>query len=381
MEKYKEFYKESMRFEHAVLYKFNPIKVPIPFWDSTGGPFDKVPLDTWLVLYDENGICGQAPCSEYMRELILPLILTGETKTYEQWYQKVYWAIRNNGFCGESAVELGRLDLAFHDIMAKRKNLPLHKFLGAKRDWTNVYASGCGTHLTEQQMVSEVQHFIKEGYTTVKMKIATDFGTNIDRDIERVRIVRELIGPDCKLALDANQLWNAAEAYDFAKRVEQYDIAWFEEPVHSYDFEELEKLTQISPIPIAMGESPRCAKVMYAYVKAGVRQLQPIPSNLSGVQEWLQAKDLAEKYNLELTSGGFSHITASYLATSAEENMVEYLAPIMRTFYDIMELRPEERDGKFYLPSEPGISVSPDFRMLKRTGSLAAIEYLRKGYK
>lgn len=376
MDTYKGSYAESMRFEHAVLYNFNPIKVPIPFWDSTGGPFDKAPLDAWLVLYDENGICGQAPCSKNMKDLILPLILTGETKTYEQWYQKVYWAIRNNGFSGEAAVEVGRLDLALHDIMAKRKGLPLHKFLGAKRDWVNVYASGCGTHLSEQQMVKEVQQFIKEGYTTFKMKIATDFGADLNRDIERVRIVRELIGPDSKLALDANQLWNAKEAYEFAKRVEKYNIAWFEEPVHSYDFEELEKLTSMSPIPIAMGESPRCAKVMYAYVKAGVKQLQPIPSNLGGVQEWMQAKALAKKYNLELTSGGFSHITASYIATADEEDMVEYLAPIMRTFYDIMDLRPEEKGGKFYLPSEPGISVSPDIHLLIKMGCIAAIEYL-----
>ncbi len=212
MDIYNQAYEENIRFERAVFYKFKPIKIPIPFWDSTGGPFDKVPLDAWLELYDENGICGQAPCSQNMKDIIIPLIMTGETKTYEQWYQKVYWAIRNNGFSGEAAVEVGRFDLALHDIMAKRKGLPLHKFLGAKRDWVKVYASGCGTHLTGQQMVTEVEQFIKEGYTTFKMKVATDFGANLDRDIERVRIVRELIGPQGKLAIDANQLWNAKEA-------------------------------------------------------------------------------------------------------------------------------------------------------------------------
>ncbi len=375
MDTYKQAYEENIRFERAVLYKLKPIKIPIPFWDSTGGPFDKVPLDAWLELYDENGICGQAPCSGSMKDIIIPLIMTGETKTYEQWYQKVYWAIRNNGFSGEAAVEVGRFDLALHDIMAKRKGLPLHKFLGAKRDWVNVYASGCGTHSTGQQMVTEVQQFIKEGYTTFKMKVATDFGANLDRDIERVRVVRELIGSQGNLAIDANQLWNAREAYEFARRVEKYNIAWLEEPVHSYDFEELEKLTEISPIPIAMGESPRCGKVMYAYIKAGVKQLQPIPSNLSGVRDWMLVKNQAKKFNLELTSGGFSHITASFIATADEEDMVEYLVPLMRTFYDIMELRPKEKDGKFYLPSEPGICVSPDFKLLKKMGYIEDIEF------
>ena len=91
-----------------------------------------------------------------MERVILPLIMTGQTKTYEEWYQRVYWAIRNRGFSGESAVEMGRLDLALHDILAKRVGQPLHRFLGATRDWVNVYASGMGTGLTWEQMVAEL---------------------------------------------------------------------------------------------------------------------------------------------------------------------------------------------------------------------------------
>lgn len=377
MEVYKKNIEETdvIQFKKAVLYKFNPIKVPIPFWDSTGGPFETVPMGYWLVLYDQHGIAGQAPCSEITRKLFLPILFSGEARTYEEWYQLLYWKYRNNGFCGETAVELGRIDLAFHDIMSKRKGLPLHKFFGATRDWVNVYASGCSTHLTETQMVNEVEQFIEEGYTTFKMKIATDFGTNLDRDVERVKIVRSLIGKDCRLALDANQLWKAQEAYEFIKRVEEYNIAWYEEPVNSYDFEELEKLTQMSPVPISMGESPRCGKIMYAYIKAGVKHLQPIPTNQSGAREWFYTQELAKRYGTEFTAGGMSHITASFIATGAEEDMVEYLAPINRGMYDLMELRPEEKNGKFYLPSEPGISVSPDFKLMEKSGLIDCVEY------
>jgi len=374
MENYKESYKKKVRFTRAELYDFYPIKVPKVFYDSTGGPFETCALDSWLVLYNHNGTIGQCPCSGRMKTL-LNAIITGETKTYEEWYRMLYWQIRNCGFSGETALELGRLDLAFHDMLAKEAGLPLHRFFGAERDWANVYASGCGTNLTIQEMEKEVQSFIDAGYTTFKMKIASNFGTKIEWDLERVRIVRSMIGENARLAIDANQLWKADEALEFAKKVEKYDIAWYEEPVQSYDMTELEKLAKVCPIPIAMGESPRCYYPMESYARAGVYQLQPVPTNLSSVDDWMKTRKLARDNGLELTSGGFSHLAASFIASGPEEDMVEYLIPTVKPVYDLMELRPEEKDGKFYLPTEPGISMWPDVKKLEQSGVISTKTY------
>ena len=102
MELYKEAYKKQVRFIRAELYTFHPLRLPKEFYDSTGGPFDTVPVEAWLVLYNQNGTAGQCPCSERMKSF-LELIINGETKTYEQWYNTLYWKIRNCGFSGESA--------------------------------------------------------------------------------------------------------------------------------------------------------------------------------------------------------------------------------------------------------------------------------------
>lgn len=374
MEAYEKSYDEKVRFLRAELYECKGMKLPKEFYDSTGGPFNMVPFGSWLMLYNQNGTMGQCPCSERMKRLVKQVV-NGETKTYREWYEMLHWNIRNDGFSGEMALELGRLDHVFYDMMAKEAGLPLHKFLGATRDWVEVYASGCGTNLTFEEMEKEVASFIDAGYTTFKMKIATDFGTKLDRDIERVKIVRDMIGPKAKLALDANQLWKADEALDFAKRVEQFDIAWFEEPVHSYDMLELEKLAKVSPIPLAMGESPRCYYPLESYVKAGVAQLQPIPSNLSSVEEWLRARKLAYDHNLEFTSGGYSHMTAAFIASGREEDMVEYLIPVMQPMCEFMEVCPEEKDGKFYLPDVPGHCLVPDIKKLEQYNLFVSKEY------
>ena len=364
-----------MRFTRAVVYHFEPIGIPIPFCDSTGGPFGSVPLECWLQLSDQDGIVGQCPCSYEMERVILPLIMNGQTRTYEEWYQRVYWAIRNRGFSGESVVEMGRLDLALHDIMAKRRAQPLHRFLGATRDWVNVYASGLGTGLEWGQMVAETERFVDAGYTTLKMKVGTDFGSDLSNDLKRIAEVRRIIGDRMELAIDANQLWRAPEALDFIRRAAQYNIAWYEEPVHSHDIEELESLCKDSPVDIAMGESLRNDYLFYVYARAGVKHLEPIPSNLGGVRDWMKVRELSKRFGTKLSSGGFSHITASFVATADEDVQVEYLEPIMRYFWEYMELRPDEREGKFFLPMEPGISCSPDIKMLDRLNKIKTVHF------
>lgn len=376
---YEESKNEKIKFARAEVYYFTPIELPRAFWDSTGGPFTKVPVDSWLILYDDNGISGQGPCSDRMRTLFLPLILTGEIKTYQEWFHRLYWSVRNSGFSGESALELGRLDYVVHDILAKRKNLPLHRYMGAERDWALVYASGCGTGLTDAEMIEEAECYVQKGYSTIKMKAAGNFGQDIKNDIRRVELVRKTIGDECRLAVDVNQLWKAEQALEFIKSIEHCNIDWLEEPVNSYDMKELKKLSQVSPVPIAMGESPRCFYPMESYVEAGVQHLEPIPSNLSSIEDWMRARDLAHENGLRLSSGGYSHMTASFIATGRETDMVEYLTPVMQPLYDIMDLRPEEKGEKFILPNVPGSCMSPDFDALIKTGGIGHVEYMRVG--
>lgn len=375
-EVYKEQCKIPFSLKEAVIYYFNPMKVPKSFYDASGGPFDVVPVDCWLFLKDEFGIVGQAPCGPIMEKRILPLIMTGEKKTYEEWYEKCYWTIRNDGFSSGVANELGRLDLALHDLMAKRAELPLHKFLGATRNWAKVYASGCGTNLTLDECIVEVDNFLDKGYDCFKIKVGTNFGTTIDADIEKIRVIRSEIGEDKRLAVDVNQIWKANEAMTFYDKIAKFNIAWYEEPVHSHDFRELAKITQMCPVPIGMGESVKNYYMLEEYVHCGVGQLQPIPTNLCAVKDWWRGRQLAYDHDIEFTSGGISQLTASYIASGKETDMVEYLAPIIAPLAKYMKRVPEEKDGKFILDELPGAGLEPDLELMRKMGVIKHIEFM-----
>lgn len=371
---------QSLALSRITLYTLNPLTLDRPFFDATGGPFNTVPISHWLVLHDADGVMGQGPCTATMEQVILPMVLrTGGAKTPLEWYNHLYWQLRNRGFATEALVELGRFDTVLHDIMAKRAGQPFHRFLGATRDWARVYASGFGTNLTDSEMEEEAETFLRGGYTVFKMKAATRFGTQLDRDVERVAMARKLLGDGAPLAVDVNQLWQADDALAFLRRIEPYDIAWYEEPVHSYDVRQLERLTAQCPVPVAAGESMRNRYQFYPYIKAGVKHLQPVPSNLSGVRDWLYARDEALEFGLEFSSGGFSHLTASYVATAREEDMVEYLYPIMHKMYELMDLKPQEKDGTFILPDEPGMCMRPDFALWEKLGYVAKKEMFTPG--
>ena len=142
--------------------------------------------------------------------------------------------------------------------------MPLYKMLGGFRDRVPTYIAGGyyeeGKGLKELQQ--EMQDSVEMGARAVKMKIGA---VPIREDVERVKAVREAIGPDVKLLVDANCAYRAYEAIQLARRIEEYDIFWFEEPVAPDDYEGHRKLAEATIIPIATGENE--------YTRYGFRDL------------------------------------------------------------------------------------------------------------
>lgn len=373
----KIFQTDPLCFTGAAIYNLAPIPQKEPFYDATGGPFTMTKVSKYLELYEKDGTVGMVPCSQIMEKTILPLILTGETKTFEEWMHRVYWQCRNNGFDGETAGETGRLEYILIDILAKRYNLPFHRFLGADRDYVTVYGSGGSTHKEGKELEKEMLHFMDCGYRTVKIKVASCFGTQIARDVERVELVRKTVGPDVKIAIDGNHALSAKEALDFAERVEKYDIAWFEEPVMAYDFEEYEKLCASTSMEIAAGESVRNHYLFGPYLKAGVRHFQPVPSSFAGFREWSKVRDMAKEHALRFTSGGLPLFSAPLIATAGEDAMEEFLEPCNQPVLDYMEVTLEQREGRFYIPDIPGLPFRLDIKRLRREGYLLSKEYFK----
>lgn len=373
-----DYKKSEIKFDRAVVYSLRPIPQKAPFYDATGGPFVDTKIDHLMELYDSDGVAGKIPCSSIMTDRILPLVLTGEKKTFEEWRNLVYWKLRNNGLAGETTKEIGRFEFAMLDIAAKREGLPAHKLLGSDREWVDVYGSGGSTHLEGRELAEEMERFLSFGHKTVKMKVATDFGTRLDRDVERVKLVRKTIGPDVSLALDANQAFNVEQALEFMKRVEEYDIAWYEEPIHSYDFRGYRELTAKCSVPVSLGETFLNHYLFQPMAEAGVKHFQPTASNFGGIEDWLEVNKLAKECGAMISTGGLPMLSTIMIANAGENAIVEFLEPCNQPLVDYMDIRPERRDGRFYFPDCAGLPYRFDMERLEKEGFLVSKEYYRR---
>ena len=366
---YSTFANENIGFARAEITTIGAIKTPLPFQDSTSGLFAKAPLSKWLRLYSDDGFVGEVPCSTLMENFILPQILTGKTRTHAEWYEDLFWSLRESGFSTAYASEIGRWDLACHDIFAKRRGIPLHRLFNAANESVRFYASGGGVNLTDEQLAAEMQSYVDAGYDTVKMKVASDRGRDMQRDIRRVAMVRDIIGPNRALAVDANEAWSWREALDFAEKIEQYNIDWFEEPVHSLDFAGLKELTARCPFAVSMGESFENAGLFTQYIECGTKHLQPVMSNFISIADWFAVKDMVFANGLRMSGGGYSHITVALMATGDDEHCIlEYLMPRRKALEPYFDVCSRIENGRIYLPDAVGTPLTLNMEKLDNEG-------------
>jgi L-alanine-DL-glutamate epimerase-like enolase superfamily enzyme len=350
-----------------------PTPAVTPFQDATMGPFLTFGLAV-IILEDENGCLGEAPVfSSYtniMESCFLPILLHSHGVPYDEMYSKLYWSIRNEGFRGAAAALLGQIDYALHDLAARRANLPLHRFLGADRDHVKVYGSGGGTNYSFKQLETEIEYFLDKGLDCYKMKIGKDFGTNMTEDVERVRFVRSILGPEVRLAVDVNQVWSCEQVIRFLDLTANLNIDWIEEPLHSAVLDQIATLCAATPVKVSFGESERSSKVFPTLLSSGVRHLQPVPTQIGGVREWFEVKDMAQAAGVDFSSGGYSLYTASLMTTASSKCQVEYLYAIMGGLEKYFSIKPEWRDGGFLLPDIAGGPVRVDWDYWQREGKI-----------
>ncbi|MDR1834435.1 MAG: hypothetical protein LBQ96_01355 [Fusobacteriaceae bacterium] len=363
------------RFSKAVYYNFNPVRVKKPWRDATGGFGEFAPLQGWITLVDSEGTEAGTFCSTGLLGNILPLVLTGETRTYREWYEFIYWKMRNYGFQSGQIVDLGQLDLLMLELMARREGKPLHRFLGATKDWAAAYKGGGSLLSDDDELVADMVRYVGEGYRTVKFKVGSDWGQNMERDVRRMEKVRKAVGDDVEIAVDGNQVWNVDEAVRFADMIRPYRPAWYEEPVHSHDMNAIRQVKERTGMVIGYGESMRNYYVFETYAEKGVDHLMPLVGRMSKMDDLLKIRKLAKEKGLRFSSGGTVWINAAFGALYDEDEALENHEPMTEPIGECLSIKPEEKGGRLYLPDIPGAPVRLDLKKLEKNGVLESVKY------
>jgi L-alanine-DL-glutamate epimerase-like enolase superfamily enzyme len=195
--------------------------------------------------------------------LITRMIIEKELKEYligedplniEKLWEKMYQRTIKHGRKGAVIASISGIDIALWDIKAKAAKMPLYKLLGGCYEQIRAYASAGfyaeGKGLKE--LAEEMASYVEEGFTAVKMKIGR---LSQDEDVERVKAVRQAIGDEIDLLVDANNVYTSYQAIKIARKMEAYDIFWFEEPVPAEDIEGSARVAAALDTPVAAGEA------------------------------------------------------------------------------------------------------------------------------
>lgn len=365
-------YKDEIQFTKAVFYNFRPIPLPIPFKDATGGMGRYLPEQGYLELSDETGQTAHYTVSRAFIKEMLPKLLTGERKSYSEWRESLYWQIRNSGFQSGQAVNVGTVDLLMLDILAQRAGKPLHRFLGAEKDWAAAYKGGGSITLSDEELEEDMDRYVSEGFTTVKFKVGSGRGKDMDRDLRRIERIRKALGEGIGIAVDANQGLSVEDAVKFVKITEPYHLAWIEEPIHSADFNGYRKLKELGvKQKIAAGESMRISYMYEIYLEKGVDILQPSLGRMTRIDDLLRIRDLCRAQGKEFQSGGRTAYNASFGCLYGPDERIEFHAPISEPVHKLMLNVPEIKDGKCFVNTDiSGIPIRMNIEKIEAEGYL-----------
>ena len=299
-------------------------------------------------------------------QYLAPLLVGQDPSNTERLWAKM-WVPKLIGRRGLTTRAISSIDIGLWDIKAKAANQPLYRLLGGFRDAVPTYVAGGyyeeGKGLKE--LAQEMEDNVKLGAKAIKMKVGA---VPLREDAERVRVVRDAIGPDVKLLVDANCAYRWYSAVQFARLIEDYDIFWFEEPVQADDYDGHRKLAQHTSIPIATGENE--------YTRYGFRDLinkdaaaifNADAKILGGVTEFMKVAALTQANDLDIAPHGSQDIHVHLVAAISNGLILEFYRDTVdpmwgRIYKETLSLNP---DGTVSPPDLPGIGVNPDYDVLK----------------
>jgi o-succinylbenzoate synthase len=357
---------QKLVIQQVELYKLS-IPLKEPFITSLGR--DDNAENIIVKIITDGGITGFGECSPYMP-------INGESQDtcfiVGQYFAKLFKgkdalgieeriADMDKLIYGNTSIKSG-FDMALYDIASQHAGVPLYKFLGGKNDKTIItdYTVSIGD---PQKMAADAVKIKAEGYPAIKIKL----GKNGDVDVKRIKAIREAVGNEIPLRIDANQGWNVEEAIKTLQALGKYNIQLCEEPIPRWAFMQLSKIKQESPVPIMADES--CSDEHDAERLINMKACDYFNIKLGksgGIFKALKMVKLAEANKIHLQVGAFME---SRLAMTAFAHF-SLCSPMIEHYdFDTALMFVEdpvtggmkyEKNGVVKVPEVPGLGASID---------------------
>lgn len=291
---------------------------------------------------------------------LAPVVVGKDGDLIEMLWKQMWWAVHYSGRGGHATSAISAVDIALWDLKSKRANLPLWRVFGGYDPKVPVYAGGIDLDFTVQALLDQSDRFQAEGFRAIKMKVGRP---HLREDVERVGAMREHLGADFPLMVDANMKWSADQAIRAAQALREFNLLWIEEPIIPDDIAGHVRVVREGGTPVASGENMHTLYDFQNLISAGgLTYPEPDVTNCGGITVFRKIGALAEANNLPLTSHGAHDLTVHLLASAPNTiNMEVHGFSLDRYVANPMKIV----DGFTIAPERPGHGIELDWDALE----------------
>lgn len=349
------------------------VPLQVPYVCEIGAPFSRhARLGAIAVLLEtDEGLRGEGVLTaldarhvsvlDAMVRCLAPLVIGRDPTSAPAFLAAAMQAGRHLGPTGVSLMGIGAVDAALLDLRAKAISLPVHRLLGAVRERMPAYYSGAlwiDVGLDELQRTA--QRIVEKGFRAMKLRVGP--GT-LASQIERVRVIREAVGPGITLMVDVNQRLDENGAIRLGRALEEHGIEWLEEPVPAWDHAAEARIAAVLDVPVASGESAfGYAECVHMIEARCCDVLMPDLQRVGGPTEFLRIAARAQAAGMPVSGHTFPEMTLALMAALPGAKTLEVMpwtAPLYRE-------RIEAAEGMVEAPERPGWGYALDDEALVR---------------
>ena len=348
-----------MKISRIVVHR---LSIPLPRPVRTAS-HDHTHADTVVVeMRTDAGLVGSGYCFAFgahraralaaLVEDLVPLWEGRDPAAARAHFAAAWRALNFIGHAGAAMMALAALDTACWDLAARAAGLPLARYLGGARTRVPAYASaGLWLDYSIDELLAEAERFRAQGHRALKMRIGRPRPAE---DVERVRRVREALGPDVGLLVDVNQGWDEATAIRVGRELEAFDLYWLEEPLPYQDLEGCARVAAALTVPVATGETDYGSRAIKRHLELRAADvLMPDLQRMGGVSGFLDAAALCRAWHQPVSSHLFTEASCHLLAASENGLILEHM-PWWEALYTEP---PTVADGHVLVPDRPGLGV------------------------
>ena len=303
---------------------------------------------------------GGAAIMSLLTDTLIPKLAGADGDCIEKIWRDLLFSTHATSVGAITSLSLAAIDTALWDLKCRRAELPLYRMSGGAKDSVPLYTTEGGwLHLSVDDLVADAVQARSQGFAGSKVKIGKVL---LSQDRARLKAVREAVGDDYEIMVDANQGFSLSEAIRRSKMLEEMNIGWFEEPMPADDIASHAQLAMHSHVPVAVGESLYSISQFKDYLQAGAASIVQVDvARIGGITPWLKVAHMAEAYNVSVCPHFLMELHVSLVCAVNNTPWLEYIPQL-----DDITASGMRVDNGHAVPSgEPGLGIDWDWKKIE----------------